>query len=282
MSRRSGLSLLELLIVVGILALLVGLTLSAIQKVREAGLRTKTLNNQRQLVLGFHNYATAHGDGLPGLKNWDGRRTRVEEEDALFKVVAPYLENPIDFKTRNMNLPGAFYFPAVVDAADPSWSASPAVVDGTGNCSYAINPCAFQGPNRSLGSGFPDGTSQTIAISMHYMRCGTGERSGHFNWAGSAGSRGTRQRRATFADPFYGDVLPRTTEGEATQPSRWATFQAAPPLAECDPSIPQSPYRSGLVIAMMDGSVRTVKPSISVVVFWSAVTPDGREKYPLD
>ena len=106
MTRR-GVTLIEVLVAIAIIGLLLGLTLPAIQKVRDASLRVSSMNNMRQINLAFHSYVD--GDGrLPSFANI--------AELGPFVVIYPQLEknrkifiSPADPSLKFMNHKNVYY-----------------------------------------------------------------------------------------------------------------------------------------------------------------------------
>src|SRR5262245_23622487 len=101
--KRTGFTLIELLVVIAIIAILIGLLLPAIQKVRAAAARTKCLNNLKQMALACHNYEGVY-KRLPFGKGPSYAGAPVYARWSAHSELLPYVEQDplwrsIDFKS---------------------------------------------------------------------------------------------------------------------------------------------------------------------------------------
>ncbi|HEX4606965.1 MAG TPA: DUF1559 domain-containing protein [Urbifossiella sp.] len=306
---RYGFTLIELLVVIAIIAILIGLLLPAVQKVREAAARAKCSNNLKQMALALHNYHDSYQKLPVGYHDAPDDNTMDHHRENWFQLCLPYMEQTAAFSvymadTTGRNSDGNQYVHQMTGVevttivpimSCPSDGQAPGKGGNGGTTSFMASYAVCAGGTAWSGSTptqistyggdtgglfyrnskitlqtIPDGTSNTLMTGEGIIRGAP--------TSGSWGELGSVWGGAPHGGFGYSTFQqPNTSAADNVYACRATSYVGAPNNAPCQSTsdstvwtYTRSYHTGGVNTGMGDGSVRFITNSVDLFT-WRAM-----------
>jgi prepilin-type N-terminal cleavage/methylation domain-containing protein len=305
---RRGFTLIELLVVIAIIAILIGLLLPAVQKVREAAARAQSQNNMKQIGLAMHSCGDTFGtlpivwtswwsnpalDGSqPPAQRYTGPYMSTGEEREIFRYIMPFMEQ--DNLDRSIATTGGWYsspnktpvktFIAPADASIGNtengmitWQVhwNPGVNQRFPVTSYAVNIEVF-------------GSTSANILDRYRILNYTNPFKVSTIPDGSSNTIFLAEKRISCpisSPPFSSNWNGRQTTLWVAGPYDWPNFhlfdtrrygrfQGTNSPMNCDPYKPHALSAGGMFVLLGDGSVRSLNSNMADATFLAASLPN--------
>jgi prepilin-type N-terminal cleavage/methylation domain-containing protein len=311
--RWRGFTLIELLVVIAIIAILIGLLLPAVQKVREAAARTQCSNNLKQMSLAVHNFHD-HNLRYPPLLGRKGLQQQcpVTPDTSngppwgnVHYYILPYIEQNPFYKSTydpnpdgNLSCPGYrpwlnrwYSIKTYICPSDPSIPADgigtnielASWMDNPSLTSYAANAQVFASVNVNgviISSDLWDGAARMPAsfpdgTSSTIMFAERYGVCGYYmnNSQSYPAGSGGTVWNWWSTDSPQAAFAVGNFGGSSVGPASKFQLQPTPYQTNCDVFRTSTAHTGGMNVALCDASVRTVSSGVSPSTWWAACTP---------